>query len=179
MKKNQHKSLPKLEDVLAYELPDLIHRFRDDWDLPYEEVEAIFTETKKFLWLMCAHYHDRKAGLTPPNIQFTASTYMLDTMWHQFILYTPEYEKFTYDFFGYFMGHAPAPRDMIAEYEKEKAAHPERVRRENEEQLQQQYAYVREKLGEETYRIWYIDWAEKYQASHLNTIRKPIELKSY
>ncbi|MEM7036391.1 MAG: hypothetical protein AAF570_05365 [Bacteroidota bacterium] len=172
-------TLPALEDVLAYELPALTYRFRKDWDVSVEEAEELFRETKKYLWLMSAHYHDRKAGHTPPRFQFTSGTYMIDVFWHQFMLFTPQYHKFTHGFFGYFMGHMPLGEDIDNEIEAERAADPEAFQAQLEAELKAQSAYVIEKLGPETEEKWYRTFRTQYNAERLNKIRQPIVLKDY
>lgn len=170
------KPLPTLEEVLAYEFDDLILRFQKDWDISTEAAEELFDATKKWLWLMAARYHDRKAGLNPPKVSFTRSTYMLDQMWHQFMLYTPQYHNFTHEFFGFFIGHAPMDHaDWLAE-EAEKAADPEGYRQKREAELAAQRAWIAEKLGPETVGKWYTEWATLYSEERLNAMRKPIKL---
>lgn len=177
--KTDPKILPKLEDVIAFEFDDIIYRFMEDWDLPFEEVKEIFVETKKWLWLHCAHYHDRQAKLNPPPLGFTGSTFMLDQMWHQFMLYTPNYHRFTHDFFGYFLGHAPIDHATKLEMEAAKKADPEGESRNMEEGLKAQIAYIVEKLGPATATKWYTTWKDQYSEEKLNALRKPIVLQGF
>ncbi len=160
--KSEIKTLPKLEDVIAFDFDDIIYRFIEDWDLSFDETKEIFIETKKWLWLMCAHYHDRKADLNPPPMGFTGSTYMIDQMWHQFMLYTPNYHRFTHEFFGYFIGHAPIDHATKVEMEKAAAADPEGEQRQSEEGQKAMIAYVSQKLGPATATKWYTTWKERY-----------------
>lgn len=177
--KNVAKPLPPLEEVIAWEFDDIAHHFIESWDMPLADAQELFIETKKWVWLMAARYHDRKAGLPTPKIRFTGSTYMLDQMWHQFMLYTPNYEKFTRGCFGFFIGHAPSAEEDKRIDKETNAADPEGERKKLLEELKGLYAFVREKLGAETEERWYTTWATKYSQERLNAIRKPIVLHDY
>lgn len=167
---------PALEEVLAYEFDDLLFKFRQDWEVSQAEAEELFTAVKKWLWLMCKRYHDGKAGLEKPEMRFTRSTILLDQMWHQFMLFTPNYHHFTHQFFGFFIGHAPFGRDEVREMEEAKKADPAGERKKLEEVLAKQHAYVSAQLGPETTKLWYEDWDKKYSAEKIQSMRKPLQL---
>lgn len=176
---NKIKPLPPLADAIAWEFDDIAHHFIESWDLPLTDARELFVETKKWVWLMAARYHDRKAGLPTPQIRFTASTYMLDQMWHQFMLYTPDYYRFTHGLFGFFIGHAPAAEEDKRKDREAKEADPKGERQKLMEELDEMYAYVREKLGAETEKKWYTTWAAKYNQERVNAMRKAIVLHDY
>ena len=177
--KSEIKPLPPLADIIAWEFDDIAHHFIESWDMPLADAQELFLEAKKWVWLMAARYHDRKAGLPIPTVHFTASTYMLDQMWHQFMLYTPNYHRFTYGLFGFFIGHAPAAEEAKREIKEANAADPEGSRRKLMEELDGLCAFVREKLGAETEEKWYTTWATKYSQERVNAMRKAIVLHDY
>ena len=95
------------------------------------------------------------------------------------MLFTPNYHHFTYDTFGYFLGHAPVGYAEKLEMKAAMEADPEGEQNKREMELKAQYAYVKEKLGPETVEKWYTTWAEKYTEERLNQLRKPIRLSEF
>ena len=64
-----------------------------------EEAEAIFTETKKFLYI------SRQPGVFIPD-----ELLIVDEMWHNFILFTATYQEFCLRYFGIYIHHTPAAK---------------------------------------------------------------------
>ena len=84
-----------LDEVMGYQNPDLIHRLKDNLGLSEEEAQELFADTKWFLYL-CGTVPGRWG---PPE--------KIDACWHEFILFTQDYEKFCEEYFGRFIHHNP------------------------------------------------------------------------
>lgn len=84
-----------LDRVLSYENPELIERFKHKLGLSSEESEDLFYDMKQFLYL-CG----TRPGVWSP-------TQAIDAGWHEFVLYTQDYDKFCRDMFGRFIHHIP------------------------------------------------------------------------
>ena len=90
-----------LSDVLSYKNEDVVDRFLTMYDLEHEEAQKIFTETLKWLWL----------GNKIDGVFIDDSTLIIDEMWHNFILFTQEYEFFCLNNFGRYLHHQPEKRN--------------------------------------------------------------------
>ncbi len=156
-----------LAETLRYTNHDVILRFQETWYLPIEEVEDLFTETIKWLWLIAANHDQHKGAL---NLAISQSTKLIDEMWHTFILFTKDYQDFCDRYIGYYLHHRPTPRSeydaTIAEYEHD----AQRVIERNRERFAKQYALVYDMLGEATLRKWYEEYLEKYTDDYLRSI---------
>jgi hypothetical protein len=90
---------PSLEFVMNYEFKPLLDRMVDKHGWSEDHARECFEDTKRYLFL-CA-----KTGkpLVPSK--------KIDEMWHNFILFTMDYEEFCRTRLGRFMHHRPRRRD--------------------------------------------------------------------
>lgn len=84
-----------LSEVLAYRHDGVVEKLRTRLSIGTDEAEILFDDTKRFLFL-CGSC-DEPLG-PPPAI---------DTGWHEFILFTKDYDGFCSDKFGRFIHHQP------------------------------------------------------------------------
>jgi len=143
-----------LSHALRYRNREIPLRFADQYGVSYEDAEELFTETKKWLWL--------NTRADAPPLVVTAEMKMLDEMWHNFVLFTPEYIKYCEERFGRYVHHVPTP---IAEKKRIRAAFqqdPEGAGESRNRELAAQYEYIYEKLGEETLIKWQVELPYRY-----------------
>ena len=144
-------SLPPLNQVLAYQNPLVIKRFKRNYPHYHSSVELLFKDMLSYLWL-CRKF---EADKTDPNLtskmQFTLVMHkemqMIDEMWHTFILITKDYAEFCQTHFGSFIHHVPEVG--------EEATDQDIVLDEFEQELENFLAYVYANLGEATVRRWF------------------------
>jgi hypothetical protein len=84
-----------LLEVMSYENPDLVARYRNKLGLNEQEARLLFEETKRFLFL---------CGTLPGK---WSPTKQIDEGWHNFILFTKDYAEFCQTHFGRFIHHNP------------------------------------------------------------------------
>lgn len=84
---------------MSFQFDPLVHRMVDKHGMLEEEARSLFVETKRYLYL-CA-----KTGkpLVPSKD--------IDEMWHNFILFTMDYEEFCLQRLARFIHHRPRRRD--------------------------------------------------------------------
>ena len=127
---------------------------------------------KKWLWLSADAIFNESEGEPRQELGISFSMTLLDEMWHTFILFTMDYQKFCKQYFGFYINHSPttkAQKDQAkAEYEKDPAAMIAKAEAENA----QQFSYIYDKLGAETLSKWYSEWTDKITPEYLNTARK-------
>lgn len=165
-----------LERVDAFEFPDAVYKFVEYYDVGEREAEAFFFETKRWLWLCATSLYERASGQNPPELLITGSLYWLDEMWHIFLQFTEEYDRFCREYLGTFLHHRPTTR-------AEKEARRERIAQEKADfmkdraaDLRRQCLYVCEKLGEETLVRWYREYPQRYSPDELfakTRLRRP------
>src|SRR5436190_2279504 len=85
-------------DLLAFRAPYLEERLTKDHVVASnQEAVAYFQEVKKYL-VLCDEVRSRRMPML---------SRVVDEVWHQFVLFTIEYTKFSERFFGRFMHHGP------------------------------------------------------------------------
>lgn len=82
--------------VLAYQHPDLIERLIQKFELTRDQAEDAFMGMKQYLYLAGT----RGGGLSPQSE-------IVDEAWHNFMLFSLDYQKFCMGYFGRFIHHQP------------------------------------------------------------------------
>jgi hypothetical protein len=95
-KTNRHADL---EQVMAFQFEPLVYRMVDKYKWEEREARECFEDLKRFLFM--AVMADKPV----------APTEKLDEMWHNFILYTMDYDEFCKTRLGLFVHHRPRRRD--------------------------------------------------------------------
>ncbi len=167
------KKRPSLLEVLAYENPQVIISFQNIIDVSKEEAQDIFNQLKRMLWLMNEMGFDR---LREKGNMFAIdkSLVILDEMWHSFILCTAEYEKFCKDMFGVFLHHYPTietEQDKAKRLGEYAGLSNQQVLAKLMDKKRWQYNYVFNKLGQETFNKWYVEYHKKYTPLYLAELK--------
>lgn len=145
------RNIAPLEQVLAYENAPVLRRFTAIYDIPWDEADELFTETKRFMWA-CA--------MSPHSM---APTTIIDKMWHNFLLFTPDYADFCSRNFGYFVHHLPADREF------EQAKDPQGFKKRAQTQFSQQIATLKDLVGTQTVIEWYLEHPLRYDDEFFKT----------
>ncbi len=150
---NQRK--PNLDQVLAYENGDILFRFSKKYAVSTGEAREIFRETLKWLWLAARPDRPRRWVISP-------RLYILDEMWHNFILFTREYQDYCKRTFGQVLHHEPTTR-------REWTRRRQLLRRDSRSAIAQarrvlvpQIRFIAERLGIETVKRWFFEYPAKY-----------------
>ncbi|MEN2435788.1 hypothetical protein AAH994_10275 [Weeksellaceae bacterium A-14] len=146
----------KLSVVLAYRNEDVIDRFLALYNIEQSEAEKIFTETLKWLWL----------GNKVDGVFIDDSTLIIDEMWHNFILFTQEYEYFCMQNFGRYIHHQPEKRKQQDWYNDSFNIE------EHKNKLEKLYEDVYDHFGEETLLTWYEEFSQKYSLENIKKLRR-------
>lgn len=142
---------PSLDEVLDFDFPALKRRFSRDIKTDSIETDEVFTELKRWLWLLNEHaYESKQASITPKELSVFSHFLIIDEMWHQFILFTKEYANFCHEKFGYFIHHAPNVDEH--EYSKD----------EYQADIAEFMNYAYEKIGEHTLTLWFDFFPARY-----------------
>ena len=91
--------LVNLALAMSFQFDPLVHRMIDKYKWDEAESRECFEDLKKFLYM--AVMADKPV----------APTEKLDEMWHNFILYTMDYDEFCRTRLGIFVHHRPRRRD--------------------------------------------------------------------
>ncbi|QOW10132.1 hypothetical protein Q73A0000_07040 [Kaistella flava (ex Peng et al. 2021)] len=145
-----------LSDVLAYKNVDIVDRFLVMYNMEQEEAEKIFNETLKWLWL----------GNKMDGVFIDDSTLIIDEMWHNFILFTQDYEIFCLQNFGRYIHHQPEKRKQQNWYNNSFNIE------EHKDRLEKLYEGVYDNLGEETLLTWYEEFPKKYSIENIKKMRR-------
>jgi hypothetical protein len=157
-----------LENALDCENEALvIEGFMKRYAVSKTEAEAIFAETKKWLWLAA------KAS-TEESMQLAMEKPLLviDEMWHNFILHTKQYHQYCMDKFKKFIHHSPTPDSERQKFKDKIANNPTAEIAKWKEKYQTQLSYIYDNLGAETVIKWYEEIPSKYTVTYLESIKK-------
>ena len=91
-----------LGQLMNYQHPGLLQRMEEKLQLDSKRVGELFQDMKRFLFLAGT----MNKPLAPPE--------GIDEAWHNFILFTKDYEEFCRTHFGRFVHHVPVGPDDVA-----------------------------------------------------------------
>ena len=94
---DRHYNQQLLDAVESYRNEKVLYRFQTKLGLDVEQAEALFKDTKRFL-LLCGCFRSR-GPLSP--------TAAIDNGWHEFLMFTKDYQEFCEQYFGGFLHHSP------------------------------------------------------------------------
>lgn len=147
---------PNLSEILLYKNEDVVDRFLAMYNIQHEEAVKIFDETLKWLWL----------GNKIEGVFIDDSTLIIDEMWHNFILFTQDYENFCLSNFGRYLHHQPEKRKKQDWYINSFNIE------EHKNKLKKLYEGVYDFLGEETLMTWFEEFPKKYSMENIKKLRR-------
>ena len=148
-----------LNNLLNYKNENVIFRFTKIYAVTEDEANDIFCETLKWLWL------SQKVNY-PFFIDDSIS--IIDEMWHNFILFTKDYNDFCNKYFGKYIHHQPSTKEDARVWKD----NWDKQLKEFEKQLEEQYEIIYDTLGADTLEKWYRDYAEKYSSEKTKQLLK-------
>jgi hypothetical protein len=154
-------STDQLENLLSYTNEDIISRFTDMYKVSDEEAEDIFKETRKFLYIC------RMPGIFIPD-----DLLIVDEMWHNFILFTREYQRFCNEHFGAYIHHLPASKKEKELQKKINTENPDKASKDFNDKLSLVLSTVYDVFGEDTVIKWFTIYPEKYSKAAITALRK-------
>ena len=154
-------SVIQLTELIAYRNDDVLSRFTDLFDVTDAEAEDIFTETKKFLYIC------RIPGVFIPD-----ELLIVDEMWHNFILFTKEYQDFCAFYFGGYLHHTPASRAEKTQHQQGLVADPGAARQAFHEKLARFMSVTYDELGRDTVVKWFQQYPAQYPKQVIKNLRK-------
>jgi hypothetical protein len=154
-------NIEQLHKILAYENEDVLSRFMDMYEVDVKEARDLFQETKKFLYLSQL-----------PTVFIPDDLLIIDEMWHNFILFTPQYHEFCKEHFQNYFHHLPASKKEKEERERKRIANPVKAKEEYLEKLKALIEATFDHLGEETVIKWFQIYPEKYSKDVIKSLRK-------
>jgi hypothetical protein len=84
--------------ALSYRAPFLVEKLQKERIVCHvDEAQLLFDQVLKYLVLECVY----------PTKQWAMYSRRVDEVWHQFMLFTVEYERFCLRYFGHYVHHAP------------------------------------------------------------------------
>ncbi|WP_222933174.1 hypothetical protein [Fulvivirga aurantia] len=151
----------QLQKLLQFENEDMLSRFTDMYNVSEDEARDILKETLKFLYI------SQIPGTFIPD-----DLLIIDEMWHNMILFTPQYHEFSQQHFQKYFHHVPASKQEKAEREKSLMADHEKARQDYLDKLQTLISVTYDHLGEETVKKWFQEYPEKYSKQNIKALRR-------
>jgi hypothetical protein len=139
-----------LESALSLTAHDskLVDRFMDIYKIPEDVCFEILRVTKIFLWLSIERDFRENKSIPMFKINF-----VVDEMWHNFILFSMEYTEFSNLIYGKYIHHAPSMDGAIFDLDEYEAT----------------IRFIAKYVDEKTLENWFIIWPEIYSEKLLKT----------
>ncbi|WP_407500682.1 glycine-rich domain-containing protein [Elizabethkingia anophelis] len=151
----------KNTSYLNYRNDDVLSYFSCLYNLPAEEIEELFQETKKYI-----------AICTQPGIYINDDILIIEEMWNSFIVFTSAYTEFCQRFFNRFVHHTPLQKRNETAYIKSQIICKEVKKDEStrKKELLMNTVYVL--CGEKTVSKWFKEYPEKYTKEYIRAIQR-------
>jgi hypothetical protein len=141
--------------ALDYQNEAIVRRFLRRYKISIEDANDLFRETKRWLWL-CANTPD---GV---ELKINDALYMIDEMWHEFIVFTKDYSDFCTSRLGKYIHHIPVTQEERDTQDRRFHENRERYRAEREAYFYQFFGAIFDMLGRETLYRWQVMYRQKY-----------------
>jgi hypothetical protein len=153
--------------LAEYHHEGVIGKFRDEWDVEEAEAQDIFSEMKKFLFV--AEYAQRQC------IEFSIDEplLMVDKMWHMFIMFTVDYERFCKRFFGKMLHHVPFCAANLTQKINLLSQQGITLNDYKRQRVEKQLRTINSTFGVETLKKWYVLYGNKYAPEKINALQRP------
>lgn len=151
----------QLQGLLEFEDEDVLSRFTDMFDVSEEEAKDILQETLKFLYI------SQIPGTFIPD-----DLLIIDEMWHNMVLFTPQYHAFSQKHFKKYFHHIPATKKEKEEREHAAKVDKEKAKQEYLAKLEVLLSVTYDYLGEDTVKKWFQEYPEKYSQERIKALRK-------
>ncbi len=151
---------PNASRALRYQHREVIRRFSKDWHVPEREARQLFDDVKRYLWLTT-----RTRYLIAPPAR------AIDEMWHTFLLFTRDYERFCKRYLGKMVHHVPATTSALAADARRRARDPVRWRKDMLSVILRERRLALVHFGERTMNRWYETYRHRYTAGFFD--RRP------
>lgn len=151
----------QLTGILQFKNEDMISRFSDIYKMEPQEIDEIFTETLKFLYISQI-----------PGVFIPDDLLIIDEMWHNMILFTPQYHEFSKKYFDSYFHHVPASKQEKDNRKERMLKNPENAKEEYLQKLEFMLSVTYDYLGEETVIKWFREYPKKYSKDKIKSLRK-------
>lgn len=152
----------QLTKLLSFTDVNVISRFMDTYDVPENEVEDILSETLKFLYISQI-----------PGIFIPDDLLIIDEMWHNLILFTPLYHKFSEEYMNTpYFHHLPATKAEKDQKKEELKVSHDTSRENYLKKLEFLLSTTYDYFGEETVEKWFELYPKKYSKENIKNLKK-------
>lgn len=152
----------QLRNILEFKDEDMISRFTDIYNIKNKEVNDIFNETLKFLYISQV-----------PGVFISDDLLIIDEMWHNMILFTPQYHKFSKKYFNTpYFHHIPVSKKEKEDRKKKVLQNSEKAKSEYLQKLEFLISTTYDYLGEDTVKKWFREYPNKYSKKNIKKLRK-------
>jgi hypothetical protein len=148
------RAIGSLDRALAYRNRDVVDAFVARYRVSAREGEVIFGDLKRWLWL--------NALPDAPPLHITSELFIIDEMWHTFVLDTEPYAEYCQSRFGIFIHHRPTSQRQKERHARHRERDPAGFARRLDRERRRQYEFIADKLGERVLRRWYAEYPLRY-----------------
>lgn len=156
-----------LADVLTYRNDLVVRRFMKRFDISQGDANAIFVELLRWLWYLAS---TNPAPDNPEAHAIDEPLFIIDEMWHEFIIVTQDYTKFCNDMCRHYIHHVPNSGDDartkhegLREVKASLAALLGTKRA--------KYTAIYDVLGKDVFVLWYLEFPQRFSPEVISLMR--------
>lgn len=146
-----------LNKLLEYSNDKVIGNFSDKLLIDRVTSTEIFKDMLRWLYLNDLNIKTRKRI----NLYIDSDLFIIDEMWHMFILHTKDYHDFCMQYFGRFIHHNPT--SIETKKEQREAFKFKACREQIREEKKAIYSFVYDELGKEVLLRWYKEYPKIFK----------------
>jgi hypothetical protein len=148
------RAIGSLEAALAYRNRDVVDAFVARYRVSAREGAVLFEDLKRWLWL--------NALPDAPPLHISSELFIIDEMWHTFVLDTRPYADYCHSKFGVFIHHRPTSQREKQRHARQRARDPGGFARRLDRERRRQYRFIADKLGHAVLARWYAEYPLRY-----------------
>lgn len=155
---------PRLKTILKYKNPGVIERFSSSYGLSRRASQKVFLDLLRFLWLSNRHHNyvdwGRLPSCAPSQFQLLKEFEVIDEMWHLFLIFTQDYQKFCKKYFGLVLHHVPNLNSKVLKPDKKLLLW-------QKEQVKLHHEFILSELGPRVCERWFEVYPKNYSKRKL------------
>lgn len=154
---------PRLSTILKYKNENVVSRFSKDFGLSINVSRKLFEDCLIFLWLSNRHQYlvktNTKSKFPLRDFGLHPDMYIVDEIWHTFLLFSKDYTHFSEKYFGRYLHHQPTLVDL-------KKAPTKKVTEDQiaigKQAMQNFMNFIYNEVGEKVYCRWFTYLPRRY-----------------
>lgn len=153
----EDSKLKSLDAVLAYQNPRLVQYISKSKNISPDDVTNQLKDLYRWLWLTAKKEESNSPiEKAPSELMIGHELLFIDEMWHAFLLFTRDYQKFCSEYLGGVIHHDPMDEEVKESFRNLCETNPIAAREQRKKEIRPQLEFIQKHLGDEVLQRWYL-----------------------